>query len=89
MRGRGCHKLNGTIINLSTPAGRVSFMSTLESGLYDGVTPEGEPIVVLRQVGSGMTFKVRHNAKPTWWGVTDYDEDGNIESTTYEPVEEK
>jgi hypothetical protein len=54
----------------------------LDSGLYSGTNENGKSVIIQRQKGVGYTISTpQDNA---WYEVNIYNEDGILESTTYE-----
>ena len=54
----------------------------LDSGLYSGTTEDGKFCIIQRQKGVGyMVSTLQDNG---WYEVNEYDENGNLESITYE-----
>ena len=54
----------------------------LDSGLYSGTNENGESVIIQRQKGVGFTMsKLQDNG---WYEVNEYNEEGILESTTYE-----
>ena len=58
----------------------------LESGLYTADV-DGKSAIIGRDVGKGST--IRTESKPGWYKINHYDEDGDYECTTFEPVDRK
>lgn len=58
----------------------------LESGLYTADV-DGKSAIIGRDVGKGFT--IRTESKPGWYKINHYDEDGDYECTTFEPVDRK
>lgn len=72
---------------LKSANGRALFCKNNEKGLYIGINTDGEKVFVF--VGeSGITVKTQRKEKPKWLEVLDYDEDGFLESESYEPFAE-
>lgn len=55
---------------------------SLDSGLYSGTTEDGQSCIIQRQKGVGYTVSTLKNNG--WYEVNEYNEDGILESTTYE-----
>ena len=54
----------------------------LDSGLYSGTNENGKTVIIQRQNGVGYTIsKFQDNG---WYEVYEYNEEGILESTTYE-----
>ena len=54
----------------------------LDSGLYSGVTEDGKSCIIQRQKGVGYTVSTLQDNG--WYEVHAYNEEGILESTTYE-----
>ena len=54
----------------------------LESGLYSGTNENGESVIIQRQKGFGYTISTPQDNG--WYEVQEYNEDGILESVTYE-----
>ena len=55
---------------------------SLDSGLYSGTNENGKSCIIQRQKGVGFTIsKLQDNG---WYEVNEYNEEGILESTTYE-----
>ena len=54
----------------------------LDSGLYSGTNENGQSVIIQRQKGVGYTVSsLQTNG---WYEVNEYNEEGILESTTYE-----
>lgn len=58
----------------------------MESGLYTADV-DGKPAVIGRDVGKGFT--IRMVSTPGWYLINHYDEDGDYECTTFEPIDKE
>lgn len=55
---------------------------SLDSGLYSGTNEDGKSVIIQRQKGVGYTISTpQYNG---WYEVREYNEEGILESTTYE-----
>ena len=54
----------------------------LDSGLYGGIDGNGHTVIVERQKGVG--YKISTPQDNGWYKVNAYNEEGILESTTYE-----
>lgn len=55
---------------------------SLDSGLYSGTTENGKNCIIQRQKGVGYTVSTLQDNG--WYEVKEYNENGILESTTYE-----
>ena len=75
------------LIKLDTAEQRKDFIQTTEPGVYTGLNVDDEEIMVLVDSKAGMIVKTIHTAKPNWYEVVYYDEDGYQEGVTYEHIQ--
>ncbi len=75
-------------IKMDVIADRHKFIQNMESNLYVGKNVDGEEIQIRLQKGVGMEVWTRHHAKPRWWEVVTFDDQGFQVSVTYKPYEE-
>lgn len=54
----------------------------LDSGLYSGTNENGKSVIIQRQKGVGYTVSTLQDNG--WYEVNEYNEEGILESTTYE-----
>lgn len=54
----------------------------LDSGLYGGTNENGKSVIIQREKGVGYTISTPHDNG--WYEVNEYNEEGILESTTYE-----
>lgn len=57
-----------------------------ESGLYTAEV-DGKPAIIGRDAGKGFT--IRTESKPGWYRINHYNEDGDYECTTFEPMDKE
>ena len=54
----------------------------LDSGLYSGANENGQSVIIQREKGVGYTISTLQDNG--WYEVNEYNEEGILESTTYE-----
>jgi len=62
---------------------RKKFISSTDSGIYDGLNVEDEHVLVFIQKGKGMTVKTRKKTKSNWYECIHYDANGFQEGVSY------
>lgn len=77
---------NNSTYNFENLSNRKKFINEMNSGIYSGVTSEGEDIIILLDKGEGMEVKIRRLNKPNWYECIYYDENGFQEGISYEPL---
>lgn len=70
------------VLSFDDPSEIKDFLNANESGIYSGKNVDDQKVIVFVQQGVGLEVKTLQ--KNDWWVIHSYNEDGYLESETFE-----